>query len=96
VFTDEEMRYCRGHSKTTERFAALWAAKEAVLKTLGIRSVKNLAWTDAEIIQDATSVAVRLQGSLKAKADRKKVGTILVTTAHCRTHATAYAIALRT
>jgi len=34
-------------------------------------------------------------GSIKEKADKKKVRDILVATAHCRSHATAYAIALK-
>ena len=95
VFTAAEARYCRDHTKTTERFAATWAAKEAVLKTLAIRTVKNLAWTDVEICPDTKhGMTVRLQGAIKEKAERKRVREILITTAHCRSHATAYAIAL--
>ena len=95
VFTPQEMRSCRDHKKTTERYAELWAAKEAVVKTLAIRSVRKLAWTDIEICRDARNdMTVRLRGLVKDKSEKKKVREILITTAHCRTHATAYAIAL--
>lgn len=95
-FTAAEMRYARAQAKTTECFAALWAAKEAVLKTLAIRAVKSVVWTDVETCPDGKKQSsVRLQGSIREKAEKKKVREILLTTAHCRSHATAYAIALK-
>ena len=96
VFTGREIGACRAHKKTTERFAAQWAAKDAVLKALGISSVKKLAWTDLEILQRPRGKAtVRLQGAIKELADKQHVGDILVAMAHCRMYATAYAIAVK-
>jgi holo-[acyl-carrier protein] synthase len=96
VFTPREMRRCRESKDTTERFAELWAAKEAVLKSLGIASVKNLTWTDLEICSDAAEgILVRLQGAIKERAEKQKVSVIHLSMAHCRTHATAHALATR-
>ncbi len=96
VFTPGEMRRCRQDKKTTERFAAQWAAKEAVLKALGIASVKKLAWTDLEIEDGVKGRAVvRLQGAVKDQAQKQEVREILVSMAHTRAYATAYAIAVK-
>jgi holo-[acyl-carrier protein] synthase len=96
VFTPKEMRHCRLRKNSTEHFAGQWAAKEAVLKALGMHSVKGLAWTDLEILHKAGQRSkVHLQGAIKDHADQKDVGEILVTLAHCRAYATAYAIALK-
>lgn len=96
VFTPREIRRCRGHKKATERFAAQWAAKEAVLKALGIASVKRLAWTDLEIgVGVKGRATVRLQGAIKSHAEGQGVGDVLVAVAHCRAYATAHAIAVK-
>lgn len=96
VFTPAEMRWCRDSKNTTERFAAIWAGKEAVLKALGIASVKELTWTDLEICAGGKDKAsVQLHGAIKDRAEKQKVRDILIATAHCRSYATAYAIAIK-
>jgi holo-[acyl-carrier protein] synthase len=95
VYTPEEVRYCQSRRQSTQHFAARWAAKEAVLKALGVGARQGLVWTDIEIGTTASgrpSVAVR--GAVKDIVERLEVAEVLVTIAHCRTHATAYAIAL--
>jgi len=95
VFTPREMRRCRDSKNTTERYAELWAAKEAVLNALGIASVKNLAWTDLEICSEADGISVRLQGAIKERAEKLGVRDIMVALAHCRSYATANVIAVK-
>lgn len=96
VFTPCEMRRCHESKNTTERFAELWAAKEAVLKAIGIASVKNLTWTDVEIGNKiGEGITVRLQGAIKERAEAQKIHAIHVSMAHCRTHATANAVAVK-
>jgi holo-[acyl-carrier protein] synthase len=95
VYTPDEVRYCRNRRQSTQHFAARWAAKEAVLKALGIGSRRGVTWTDIEIckgLSGGESVAVR--GAVKDIVERLGVTELLVTMAHCRSHATAYALAL--
>jgi holo-[acyl-carrier protein] synthase len=96
VFTPREIRHCRTARGSTEQFAGQWAAKEAILKCLGIRPSRNASWTDVEVRSDAAgSCTVHVGGIAKDRAQHLHVADILVTIAHCRAYATAYAIAVR-
>ncbi len=95
VYTPEEVRYCQSRRQSTQHFAARWAAKEAVLKALGISGRRGAAWADVEIRPDDSGrpiVAVR--GAVKDVVEQQGVAKLLISIAHCRTHATAYAMAL--
>lgn len=95
VYTADEVRYCQCRRQSTQHFAARWAAKEAVLKALGIGSRRGVAWTDIEI-RNAPSgrPAVAVRGAIKDVVERLGVAEVLVSIAHCRTYATAYAMVL--
>ena len=96
VFTEREVRYSQSRQKTTEHFAARWAAKEAILKAIGASGRRGLSWTDIEIRHDsAGKPRVLLGGAIKEMARNSQVGDILLSMAHCRAYATAQAIALR-
>ena len=95
VYTADEVRYCQSRRQSTQHFAARWAAKEAVLKALGIATRKGLAWTDIEIRKAPSGQpCVAVRGAVKDIVERLGVVEVLVSIAHCRTHATAYAMAL--
>ena len=95
VYTADEVRYCQGRRQSTQHFAARWAAKEAVLKALGIGTRRGLARTDIEIRKTpAGRPTVAVRGAIKDIVERLGVVEVLVSIAHCRTHATAYALAL--
>ena len=95
VYTPAEVRYCQGRPQSTQHFAARWAAKQAVVKALGVGSVHGLTWTEIEIRRDPSGrPAVAVSGAIKDFIEREGVSEILVTFSHCRTHATAYAIAM--
>lgn len=96
VFTMREQVYCRDRKMATEHYAAIWAAKEAVFRSLGTTWRKGIAWTDVEIVCDnAVEPVVVVTGPTKELLDNRGVRTVLVTLAHTRAFATATAIALR-
>ena len=93
VFTEREIRSCQGKRHIIEHFAALWAGKQAVFKALGQRPEQGFAWTDLEIrAASGGGVRVLVGGRAKEVVRRKDVRDVLVTIAHCRTYATAYAM----
>jgi holo-[acyl-carrier protein] synthase len=97
VYTDQEIRYCQSRKAATEHFAGRWAAKEAVLKSLGTGWSRGLCWTDIEVRNDTDGhPKVYLCAGAKDRAVRLQVSDILLSIAHCRAYATAYAVAVRT
>ena len=95
IYTSHEIRYCQARRRTTEQFAARWAAKEAVLKALGTSWQRGLNWTDIEIRNERGKLAVGLSGTVKDMAQHQRVNDLLVSIAHCRAYATAYVVAVR-
>lgn len=95
VYTDREIRYCQARKHAIEHFAGLWAAKEAIIKALGSGWSQGVSWTDIEVRQDRPGQPkVLVAGEAKAEAIRRGIGDILISISHCRTYATAYAMAL--
>lgn len=97
IFTEREIRFCQARKRPLEHFADRWAAKEAVLKSLGASWQPGVAWTDVEVRIDPTLGLARvvLHGAIKELAAKKEVGKVLLSMAHCRAYATAYATTLR-
>lgn len=96
VYTEREIRFCQARKHAIEQFAALWAAKEAIFKAIGINISRGVAWTDIEIRKvSGGRHQVWISGEAKAIALRLGIGDILISTAHCRTYATAHALALK-
>jgi holo-[acyl-carrier protein] synthase len=95
AYTSREIRYCQSRKQATQHFAARWAAKEAVLKALGSGWIRGINWSDIEIRNDSggkTTAAFR--GGAKQLIERLHVTQLLVSMSYCRTHATAYAMAI--
>jgi holo-[acyl-carrier protein] synthase len=79
----------------TQHFAGRWAAKEAVLKALGTGWRRGISWRDIEIRNNAGGrPQAFLKGGTQEIAERLGIRCILVSISHCRSHATAYAVAL--
>lgn len=96
VYTTREVVFCRDRTHSTEHYSALWAAKEAVFRSLGTTWRKGVAWTDVEIVADGPAgPTVVLAGPTAALADARGARGILVTMAHTRAFATATAVAVR-
>jgi holo-[acyl-carrier protein] synthase len=96
VYTDREIRYCQARTRAVEHFAGRWAAKEAILKSLGTGWRRGLSWTDMEVRLDTGGKPeVLLCGAAKDLAQNLRVSAILLSISHCRAYATAYALAVR-
>lgn len=58
VFTEAEQEYCRAHRDPVPRYAARFAAKEALFKALGTGWAKGVGWKDAEVAREAMGAPV--------------------------------------
>jgi holo-[acyl-carrier protein] synthase len=97
VYTEREILYCRSRQRQTEQFAAHWAAKEAILKCLGLPWRRGLSWTDMEVrMEGGNRPKVMLCGAAKDIAQSERISDILLSMSHCRAYAVAHAIAVRT
>jgi holo-[acyl-carrier protein] synthase len=90
IFTAKEQRYCLDHVKSTERFAARFAAKEAVVKAFGTGFRDGISWHDIEIVNDAVGKPTVVLSS--RLLDLVGGAEILLSMSHCREYATAVAI----
>lgn len=96
VFTEDEVRYCQKRKECYQHFAGRWAAKEAVMKTLGTGWIRGVGWRDIEVLsQKSGRPVVNIQGGAKEFSDKLGIDDILITISHCRAYATATAIAMR-
>jgi holo-[acyl-carrier protein] synthase len=95
VYTEREIRYCQARKHAIEHFAGRWAAKESILKAIGTGWAKGICWTDLEVRNGPSGQpTVMVRGGAKDAAIRRGIGDILISISHCRTYATAYALAL--
>jgi holo-[acyl-carrier protein] synthase len=96
VFTEDEIRYCQRRKESYQHFAGRWAAKEAVMKTLGTGFVRGIRWQDIEVVVERSGQPkIRVAGGAGELAERLGIREFLITISHCRAYATAMAIALR-
>lgn len=95
VFTPWEIEYCGKRKAATQHYAGRWAAKEAILKSMGTGWAKGIQWTDLEI-QNAMGGApsVVLGGVALDICKSKGIDEIKISISHSRLFATAFAIAL--
>jgi len=95
VYTAEEIKYCQSRKQATQHFTGRWAAKEAILKALGTGWRKGISWRDIEIRNEMSGKpVVAVRGGVKEVVERLGIAEIHVSISHCRTHATATAIAV--
>ena len=83
-FTEAEIAYCQAQSSPQSSYAARWAGKEAVFKSLGVASKgAGAAMREIEILPDETGAPrVTLQGDAKVAADSKNIKTIHISLSH--------------
>jgi holo-[acyl-carrier protein] synthase len=95
VFTAREIAYCEEKRKSEEHFAARFAAKESVLKSLGIGLGNGIEWTDVEILSsNSGKPRVCLHGEINEFASKRDIEKILISLSHCATHAVAQALVI--
>ena len=93
-FTPAEQSYCLSHASPEVHFAGRFAAKEAVLKTLGTGWRGQIAWTDMEILNDpAGKPHLTLKEESAKIAQDLKITHWHISISHTKTHAIASAIA---
>ncbi|MBM4005016.1 MAG: holo-[acyl-carrier-protein] synthase [Planctomycetes bacterium] len=94
VFTPREIEYCSARKAATQHYAGRWAAKEAVLKALGTGWSRGISWTDVEVRNEpGGSPSIALTGGALEASQRKGIANVLISISHCRSHATAFAVA---
>jgi holo-[acyl-carrier protein] synthase len=95
VFTAWEIEYCSSRRASMQHYAGRWAAKEAVLKALGTGWARGIAWRDIEIRNNPQGrPSVALAGGAREICEQRGIAEMLISISHCRSHATATAIAL--
>ena len=95
VYTPHEIGYCSARKAATQHYTGRWAAKESVLKALGTGWSRGVSWRDMEIRNDGDgNPRVALAGGAKEISDSMGINEFLVSISHCRSHATAIAVAL--
>ena len=91
-FTDHEREYANRYAKPGRRFAARFAGKEAVMKSMGT-GYRRIRWKDIEITGGGKPT-VNLYRTAKARAEMLGVTHVEVTITHTDTDAMVFAISL--
>ncbi len=93
VVTEREIQQCRGKMN---RFAARFAAKEAISKALGT-GIHGVAWREMEIVQLRSGrPTVRLHGKAKLRAEQLGISAFDVSMSDLAHFSIAIAIAAQT
>ncbi|MDO8491260.1 MAG: holo-ACP synthase [Dehalococcoidia bacterium] len=86
VYTEKELGYCRGRSRS---LAARFAAKEAVAKALGT-GIGRIAFKDIEIVSGPRKQPhVVLRGRALSRSRRLGLTNLAISLSHCRDYAAA-------
>jgi len=94
LFTPGEIAYCRSRGRSAEHLAGRFAAKEAVLKALGIGIRWGSALKEIEVRRGASGhPTVALAGRVAARARELGAERIHVSLSHTARHAVAQAVA---
>ena len=95
VYTEHEIEYCSARKAATQHYAGRWAAKEAVLKALGTGWVRGISWRDVEVRNErGGQPTIALDGGAQQIAKQLGLDHVLISISHCRSHATACAVAI--
>lgn len=95
VYTPREIEYCSSRKAATQHYAGRWAAKEAALKAMGTGWARGISWHDIEVRNDEGGrPSIMLGGAAREICERRGVHEMLISISHCRSHATAYALAV--
>lgn len=95
VYTANEIAYCSPRKAAHQHFAGRWAAKEAVLKTLGTGWAKGIQWTDIELLNRMGGKPdIHLANAAAEVASNLGIREIQISISHCHKFAVAFATAL--
>lgn len=94
TFTEAEQEYADARNDPTERYAVRWAAKEAVMKAMGV-GLGEVAMSDIEVVKAENGApSIRLHASAEAKAADLGITEWKITLTHTERVAQAIAVAL--
>lgn len=94
TFTDAEQRYADSKHDPTERYAVRWAAKEAVMKAMGV-GLGAVAMADIEVVRaESGAPSIVLHDTAAAKAAELGISEWKITLTHTEAFAQAIAVAL--
>ena len=92
VYTEREISYCTKKRNKHQHFAARFAAKESVLKALGVGWGRDIKWTDIEVVNDPNGrPRINTYGAVKRLMEQKEIGEILISLSHISCYAVASA-----
>ena len=92
IFTHLERQYCEKKKNGYPSYAGRFAAKEALLKALGL-GLNGVSWKDAEVVNNQFGQPfLKLDGKLKKIVSEKKIGKIFLTISHTNEYAVAQVI----
>lgn len=95
LFTPAELEYCLARARPEASLAARFAAKEAVMKALGL-GLGRCRWLDIEVVRSGHGTpGVNLSGAAAGRAAELGVTFWHLSLAHCRAYAVACAVAER-
>lgn len=95
VFTQNEQAYAKSSKNEIEKLAGRFAAKEAILKLIGTGWRGKIAWTDIEVVNNASGQPeVAISGQVRKIADELGIEHISVSITHTANFAIASAVAL--
>jgi holo-[acyl-carrier protein] synthase len=96
VYTENEVQYCSSRKEATQHYAGRWAAKEAVLKAMGTGWSRGISWRDIEVRNDEGGrPSIALGGAAREVCEELGITAMMISISHCRSHATAYSLAVR-
>ncbi len=94
TFTVDEREWADAKNDPTERYAVRWAAKEAVMKAMGV-GLGAVAMIDIEVVRSESGApSVRLHGTAAELAEELGVAGWRLTLTHTESMAQAIAVAL--
>ena len=95
VFTAGEIDYSSDKKMAYQHFAGRWAAKEAVLKTLGTGWGQGVEWTDVEVVRSPSGApSIQLHRRAAEVAEQLGIKRVLISISHTQEYAIAFATAL--
>lgn len=95
IFSPEEIEYCESTAYPAIHYAARFAAKEAVVKALGVGFTCGIGYQDIEVVKDKVEKPqVKLYRKAKEVAESSEIEEIALSISHTRKDAIACAIAI--
>lgn len=90
IFTPAEIQYCTAKHNAARHFAARFAAKEAVSKSLATGWRGDFSWKDIEVKNDVLGQPhIELYGKLKGVLEKS---SLLVSLSHSENHVVAMVV----